>query len=91
MDGYLDAYATSFAPPDHMSRSKWESERRLRILSKRSISVEVRQFKASVDGKTATAQFQQIYNSDNFTGNSRKTLELIKHGNRWLIVRETVN
>ena len=91
MDNYLEAYASSFVPPDRMARSKWESERRLRILSKKSISVEVKQLKIAVDGKTATAQFQQIYSSDNFTGNSRKTLEMVKQGSRWLIARETVN
>ena len=91
MDNYLEAYASSFVPPDRMARSRWESERRLRILSKKSISVEIKQLKIAVDGKTATAQFQQIYSSDNFTGNSRKTLEMVKQGNRWLIARETVN
>lgn len=91
MENYLEAYASSFVPPDRMARSKWESERRLRILSKKSISVEVKQLKIVVDGKTATAQFQQIYSSDNFTGNSRKTLEMVKQGTRWLIARETVN
>lgn len=91
MDNYLDAYASQFVPAERMSRSKWESERRLRILSKKSISVEIRQLKVSVDGKNASAQFQQIYASDNFTGNSQKTLDMVRHGNRWLIVRETVN
>lgn len=91
MDNYLEAYASSFVPPDRMARSRWESERRLRILSKKSISVEVKQLKIAVDGKNATAQFQQIYSSDNFTGNSRKTLEMVKQGTRWLIARETVN
>lgn len=91
MDGYLQAYAGHFAPPDRLTRSKWEAERRQRIVSKKSISVEVRQLKVKVEDKTATAQFQQIYSSDNFTGNSRKTLEMVKQGGRWLIVRETVN
>lgn len=91
MDHYLEAYAGSFVPSDRQSRSKWEADRRLRILSKKSISVEVRQLKVTVDGKTATAQFQQIYTSDNFTGNSRKTLDMVKQGSRWLIARETVN
>lgn len=91
MDSYLRAYADSFTPSDRQSRNKWEADRRLRILSKRSISVELRQIRIQVDGKTATAQFQQIYTSDNFTGNSRKTLEMVKQGSRWLITRETVH
>ena len=91
MDRYLEAYAGNFVPSDHQPKSKWEADRRLRILSKKNISVEIRQLKVAVDGKTATAQFQQIYTSDNFTGNSRKTLDMVKHGSRWLIARETVN
>jgi tetratricopeptide (TPR) repeat protein len=91
MEHYLDAYAPNFSPPEQQPRSKWEADRRQRILSKKSISVELRQLKISANGKTGTAQFQQIYTSDNFTGNSRKTLEMVKQGSRWLIVRETVN
>lgn len=91
MDHYLDAYAPNFSPPEQQPRSKWEADRRQRILSKKSISVELRQLKISASGKTGTVQFQQIYTSDNFTGNSRKTLEMVKQGGRWLIVRETVN
>lgn len=91
MEHYLEAYAGSFVPSERQSRSKWEADRRLRILSKKSISVEVRQLKVTFEGKNATAQFQQIYASDNFTGNSRKTLDLVKQGGRWLIARETVN
>lgn len=90
MDGYLKAYASQFIPPERMSRNKWEAERKQRILSKKSISVEVRQLKIKLEDKTATVQFQQIYSSDNFTGNSRKTLEMVKQGDRWLILRETV-
>ena len=91
MDGYLGAYAEGFVPAERMSRSKWEAERRLRILSKKNISVDVRQLKLATDGKHVTAQFQQVYASDNFSGNSRKTLEMVKQGGRWLITRETVN
>lgn len=90
MDGYLKAYASHFIPPERLSRNKWEAERKQRILSKKSISVEVRQLKIKVQDKAATVQFQQIYSSDNFTGNSRKTLEMVKQGDRWLILRETV-
>ncbi|MFM8864728.1 MAG: YybH family protein, partial [Limnohabitans sp.] len=91
MDDYLQAYAGSFVPPEGQSRSKWEAERKLRIVSKKSISVEVRQLKVTVEDKTATVQFQQIYSSDNFAGNSRKTLEMVRQGDRWLIARERVN
>ncbi len=90
MTRYLGAYASSFTP-DKMSRAKWESDRRARIVSKKTISVEVNNFKVEVSGNKATARFQQIYESDNFKGNSHKTLEMVKQGDHWLITRETVN
>lgn len=91
MNRYLGAYASSFTPPDKMSRAKWESDRRARIVSKKTISVDVNNFKVEATGNKATARFQQIYESDNFKGNSHKTLELVKQGDHWLITRETVN
>ena len=91
MNEYLQSYASNFVPAERLSRSQWEAERKQRILSKKSISVEVRQLKVKVEDRTATVQFQQVYSSDNFTGTSRKTLEMVKQGGRWLIVRETVS
>lgn len=91
MPRYLAAYASSFTPADRMSRHKWESDRRSRIVSKKTISVTVNQLNIALHGDKATVRFQQIYESDNFKGNSRKTLEMVKQGQLWLIVRETVN
>jgi tetratricopeptide (TPR) repeat protein len=91
MNEYLQSYASNFVPAERLSRSQWEAERKQRILSKKSISVEIRQLKVKVEDRTATVQFQQVYSSDNFTGTSRKTLEMVKQGGRWLIVRETVS
>lgn len=91
MSRYFAAYTSSFAGGDRQSRAKWESDRQVRIVSKKSISVVANHLKIEVNGNKATAQFQQIYESDNFKGNSRKTLEMVKHGERWLIARETVN
>ena len=88
---YFAAYAPNFAPPDTMSRAKWESERELRITSKKKIQVEVSNFKIDVQGNKAKVNFSQIYESDNFKGSSRKSLELTKQSGRWMITRETVN
>jgi tetratricopeptide (TPR) repeat protein len=91
MGRYLASYSSSFTPPDKMSRAKWESDRQIRIVSKKSIRVDINNLKIEVNGNKATASFQQIYESDNFKGNSHKTLEMLKQGDRWLITRETVN
>lgn len=91
MPRYLAAYAETFIPAEKMSRAKWESDRRVRIVSKKTIVVGIHQLQITLNGSSATVKFQQIYESDNFKGNSRKTLEMHKQGSHWLIVRETVN
>jgi tetratricopeptide (TPR) repeat protein len=92
MPRYLASYASSFTPADKMSRAKWESDRRVRIVSKKTISVDINNLKLELaPGNKAIARFQQVYESDNFKGNSNKTLEMVKQGDRWLISRETVN
>jgi tetratricopeptide (TPR) repeat protein len=91
MARYYAAYASNFTPANQASRAQWESDRRIRIVSKKSISVKVRELQISLTGETASARFQQLYNSDNLKGSSRKTLDMVRQGNRWLIVRESVN
>jgi hypothetical protein len=61
-------------------------------VSKKTISVDINNLKLefAADNK-AIARFQQVYESDNFKGNSNKTLEMVKQGDHWLISRETVN
>jgi hypothetical protein len=91
MKKYFAAYASNFAPPDNVPRAKWESERELRITSKKKIQIAVSNFKIDIQGNKAKVNFSQVYESDNFKGNSRKSLELTKQGGHWLITRETVN
>jgi tetratricopeptide (TPR) repeat protein len=91
MARYYAAYASNFTPANRASRAQWESDRRIRIVSKKSISVKVRELQISFTGETASARFQQLYSSDNLKGSSRKTLDMVRQGNRWLIVRESVN
>ncbi len=88
---YFAAYASNFEPPDRVSRAKWEAERELRIVSKKKIQVNVSNFKIDMNGNKAKIVFSQMYESDNFKGNSRKSLELTKQSGRWMITRETVN
>ena len=88
---YFASYANNFDPPDNMSRAKWEAERELRITSKKKIQVALSNFKIDINGNKAKVSFSQVYESDNFKGNSRKSMELTKQGSRWMITRETVN
>ena len=89
MAAYLGAYGKDFDPPGNQSRSVWEAERRKRITGKSSISVKLDNLTASVNGNKAVAKFRQDYRADALTVSSRKTLELNKVGDRWLIVKES--
>jgi tetratricopeptide (TPR) repeat protein len=89
MTAYLGAYGKEFTPPGKQSRSSWENERRQRIVSKNNISLRLENLSVSVNGNKAVAKFRQDYKADALSVTSRKTLDLVKNGERWLIVRES--
>jgi tetratricopeptide (TPR) repeat protein len=91
MNGYLGAYAAGFTPPGGQTRSAWEADRKARILPRSRINVTISQLEVTVhsDGQRATAQFRQAYSSDTVNVASRKSLDLVKVGGRWLILRES--
>jgi tetratricopeptide (TPR) repeat protein len=89
MKGYLSSYGKEFDPPGSMSRSAWEKERTQRIVTKSTISVKLTDLRVTVNGNSATAQFRQDYKSGSFSAASRKNLELVKHGERWFITKES--
>ena len=88
MSHYLAAYGKEFATPGNQPRSVWEEERRKRITGKNSISVRLDNLAVTVNGNKAVAKFKQDYKADALTVSSRKTLDLVKSGERWVIVRE---
>ena len=89
MPKYLAAYGKNFDPQGSQSRQTWEEERRKRIVGKTSISVKLRDLTVAVKGNEATAKFKQEYVANTLSANSRKTLELVKTGERWVIVKES--
>jgi tetratricopeptide (TPR) repeat protein len=89
MNGYLGAYAKNFATPKNQARGAWEEERRARIVGKSRISVKVSDVVTKISGNSATVKFRQSYDADALQTSSRKTLELTKVGDRWLIAKET--
>ncbi len=89
MNSYLGAYAKNFTTPKNQARSAWEEERRTRIVGKSRISVKVSDVVTKTSGNTATVKFRQTYDADALQTSSRKTLELTKVGDRWLIAKES--
>jgi len=88
MAQYLAAYGKDFETPGHVPRGAWEQDRRLRITGKSHISVNLLDLHITVKGNRAVAKFRQDYKADALAVLSRKTLELSKSGDRWLIVKE---
>ena len=89
ISGYLAAYGKDFDTPGSQSRKNWEEDRRARIVGKSSISVKLNDLVISNNGTKATAKFKQTYVADSLNVSSRKTLDLVKSGERWVIVRES--
>jgi tetratricopeptide (TPR) repeat protein len=89
MTTYLASYGPSFDPPGKQVRKAWEEDRRARIVGKSHISVKLSNLTVSVQGNKATAKFKQDYSADALHVSSRKTLELAKAGERWVIVKES--
>ncbi len=86
---YLSAYDKTFTPPGGQSRKEWADERRKRIAGKSRIQVKLERITVAMDGGKAIVRFRQDYRADALVVSSRKTLELTKTGDRWLIVRES--
>ncbi len=84
---YFSAYGKEFDAPG--GRKAWEEERKKRILGKNKISVKLDNLAVSVNGNKAQARFKQNYNADSLAVSSRKTLDLVKSGDRWVIVKES--
>jgi tetratricopeptide (TPR) repeat protein len=86
MSAYLGAYGKEFEAPG--GRRTWEEERKKRILGKSKISVKVSNLEVKINGNKAQARFKQEYDADSLSVDSRKTLDLVRADNRWVIVRE---
>ena len=89
MNAYLSSYGQNFAPPGKQARKAWEDDRRARIVGKSRISVKLSNLSIAVQGSKATAKFKQDYSADSLNISSRKTLDLAKVGERWVIVKES--
>jgi Flp pilus assembly protein TadD len=89
---YLDSYAKDFRTPKGEPRNLWESERRQRLSTPKSISVKVDVTRVvdKGDGRVSVT-FRQDYRSDRFSGSAMKTLLMGKSdGGRWRILQEQV-
>lgn len=90
VDAYLGFYAPGFLPSNEGDRDAWKEKRRAVLGRAVDISVEVGELSvATPDATHATATFRQTYRSANYRDVVTKTLQWVRVGDRWLIVRES--
>lgn len=91
-DAYLSFYASKFAPAKGLSQPVWKSLRKDRLAK----NDEVIQLKLdqvvvkSTGADTAAVSFAQSYSADGFVDEVEKTLDLVREGGQWKILRERV-
>jgi tetratricopeptide (TPR) repeat protein len=90
MNGYIGAYVPGFSGND-ANPSRWQEGRRLRILGKARISVELSGLSVEmIADDRAKVSFRQNYSADELNVSGQKVLELVKRNGRWLIRKESV-
>lgn len=88
--GYLHAYAPNFSPEDQRSLSEWMKERHARLSARGTIKVTISELQVDMDGNAATVTFTQEYQGDTVRRRGRKALLMVKHGEQWLIQKESI-
>jgi tetratricopeptide (TPR) repeat protein len=92
VDTYLSFYAADFQPDGGVSRSQWEAQRRERITAPSHISVHITNPQLSkTDASHVSVSFTQDYQSDAFSDQINKTMEMTNSGGTWKIVREVIH
>jgi adhesin transport system outer membrane protein len=87
---YDALYASTFRPEGGLSRAEWASAVKARFAQKQAVAVDMQSLKVRPSGlDRAIAEFVQDYDDNLRREPTRKTLELVKAGNNWLIIRES--
>ena len=91
VDDYLEAYSPNFNATAGLDRVTWERQRRARILAPQWIRVDLAFVELEETGTdSGRVRFVQAYQSDSYSDVVRKVLDVERQGERWKIVRETV-
>jgi len=85
---YLALYAKDFVPENGKSRAAWEADRRAKLGKMGAIQVTLAQLAFSSAGETVVVNFEQKYQSSNYSDSTRKQLEWVREGDAWRIRRE---
>jgi len=90
VDAYLEFYAPGFVPATDGDRNAWKEKRRAVLGRAVDIAVEVSDLSVVMpDATHATTTFKQTYRSASYRDVVTKTLQWVRVGDRWLILRES--
>ena len=89
VDNYVKSYSAKFVPPNKLSRSKWQEQRRIRLSKPRYIKVILDNVRIEILSQDlALVRFVQTYQSDSYKDQVNKQLLLNKVDGAWLISKE---
>lgn len=91
-DAYLGFYASKFVPAKGLAQPAWKKLRKERLAKKDEV-IQLKLDKVFVKstGKdSAEVSFAQSYSADGFVDQVEKTLDLVREGGKWKILRERV-
>jgi len=86
------AYRAAYVPTFRGSlrtREEWLAQRQARIVPRQRIEVIVTDVVITVDGSQARVDFRQLYASDNWRDDTRRTIQMQKVAGAWLIAGES--
>jgi adhesin transport system outer membrane protein len=90
VDTYLGFYAPNFVPSTGDGREAWKEKRKAALSRASDISLEIADLTVTLsDATNATMVFKQTYGATNYRDIVAKTLQWMRVGERWLIVRES--
>ncbi|WP_348070445.1 TolC family outer membrane protein [Polaromonas sp.] len=90
VDAYLGFYAPGFVPSTDGDRNAWKEKRKAVLGRAVDIAVEVADISVAMpDATHASTIFKQTYRSASYRDVVTKTLEWVRAGDRWLILRES--
>lgn len=90
IEDYLAFYASGFEPGKRLTREQWRARRRQRLAALSFVEVTISDFQISIlSADRATVRFVQDYRSDTLNDFGFKTLNLVREGGSWKILRET--
>ncbi len=91
VEGYLYRYADAFKPSSGLRRSRWEQQRRQRLIKPSYIQVSVSDVTVQMESADrARVSFVQTYRSNTYSDRTRKTILMTRNGNDWKILSERV-